>query len=297
MWDWVTREMMKPRTMPRSLPEYNFGRRLWVGIVVLNVILATAATALCAWAYLDDPASTRPVRGVLVAVPALWWVLVLTLWLTTLSRRRVTAEDIRRASATLPGGVLLRGSRLVPVMTLIAASATASTLTVFAVTVGGGWAVVFAVAAVLLLGPITSHLISLRQPRHLFLHPRGLGSATFHLDAEVSWDDIESIDYGVGVNNVMVLKVRVRPGAESYRERWRHPFSRTRGVIDVDPWALGLDGTLLWLALRLYRWEPSTREELRGDRVPNRLIDPHEATTPQHVSAPVLATFTPEGAS
>ena len=44
MWDWVTREMMKPKTMPRSLPEYNFGRRLWVGTVVLNVILATAAT-------------------------------------------------------------------------------------------------------------------------------------------------------------------------------------------------------------------------------------------------------------
>jgi hypothetical protein len=36
--------MKKPRTMPRSLPEYNFGRRLWVGIVVLNVILATVAT-------------------------------------------------------------------------------------------------------------------------------------------------------------------------------------------------------------------------------------------------------------
>ena len=97
------------------------------------------------------------------------------------------------------------------------------------------------------------------------------------------------------MNNVMVLKVGVRPDARSYRERWRHPFSRRRGVIDVDPAALGVDGTLLWLALRVYRLEPSTREELRGDRVPGRLLDPTEAvaTAPQHVSAPVLARFTP----
>ena len=283
--------------MPRSLLERNLGRPLWVGVVVLNVILAAAATVLCAWVYLDDTGSRGSMGGVLIAVPALWWVFALTLWLTTLSRRRVTAEEIRRASATAPGGVLVPGSKRVPVMTAVAAIAAASTLAVFAVTAGGGWGIMWALLAILLLGPIVSHLISLRQPRRLFLHPRGLGSATFHLDAEVNWDDIESIGYGVGMNNVMVLKVGVRPDARSYRERWRHPFSRKRGVIDVDPSALGLDGTLLWLALRLYRLEPSTRDELRGDRVPNRLLDAREAraTTPQHVSDPVLATFTPEG--
>lgn len=283
--------------MPRSALEYTLGRPLWASIVALNVILAAVATVVCAWGYLDDPASMRSMLGVLIAVPALWWVIALTLWFTTLSRRRVTAEEIRSTSATVPGGVLLPGSKRVPSMTLVAAIAAASTLTVFAVTAGGGWGFVWALFAVLLLGPIISHVISLGQPRRLFLHPKGLGSATFHLDAEVNWDDIESIGLGVGMNNVMVLKIGVRSDAPSYRERWRHPFSRRRGVIDVDPSALGLDGTLLWLALRLYRLEPSTRDELRGDRVPTRLLDASEAlaTTPQHVSGPVLAEFTPEG--
>ncbi len=284
--------------MPRSALEYAIGRPLWVAVVVLNLILAAVATVLCVWMYLHDTASMRPILGVLIAVPALWWVIAVTLWLTTLTRRRVSAEDISRASASVPGGILLPGSKLVPAMILVAALAAASTFAVAAVTVSGAWSVVWAVFAVLLLGPIVSHLISLRQPRRLFLHPRGLGSATFHLDAEVHWDDILSIDVGVGMNNSIVLKVAVRPGAVSYRERWRHPFSRRRGVIDVDPAALGVDGTLLWLALRLYRLEPSTREELRGDRVPIRLLDPRAAvaTTPQHVSAPVLSVFSPEGA-
>ncbi|MFJ4998762.1 hypothetical protein ACIP5T_11445 [Microbacterium sp. NPDC088619] len=290
--------MKQPRTMPRSALEYSIGRPLWVAVVVLNVILAAVATVLCVWTYLHDTASMRPILGVLIAVPALWWVIAVTLWLTTLSRRRVSAEDVSRASASVPGGILLPGSKLVPATTLVAALAAAATFAVAAVSVGGAWSVVWAVFAVLLLGPIVSHLISLRQPRRLFLHPRGLGSATFHLDAEVHWDDILSIDVGVGMNNSIVLKITVRPGAASYRERWRHPFSRRRGVIDVDPAALGVDGTLLWLALRLYRLEPSTREELRGDRVPIRLLDPREAvaTTPQHVSAPVLSVFSPEGA-
>lgn len=284
--------------MPRSALEYAIGRPLWVAVVVLNLILAAVATVLCVWMYLHDTASMRPILGVLIAVPALWWVIAVTLWLTTLTRRRVSAEDISRASASVPGGILLPGSKLVPAMILVAALAAASTFAVAAVTVSGAWSVVWAVFAVLLLGPVISHLISLRQPRRLFLHPRGLGSATFHLDAEVHWDDIQSIDVGVGMNNAIVLKVAVRPEAVSYRERWRHPFSRRRGVIDVDPAALGVDGTLLWLALRLYRLEPSTREELRGDRVPIRLLDPREAvaTTPQHVSAPVLSVFSPEGA-
>lgn len=284
--------------MPRSALDLTIGRPLWVAVVVLNLILAAVATVLCVWIYLHDTASMRPVLGVLIAVPALWWVITVTLWLTTLSRRRVSAEDISRASASVPGGILLPGSKLVPAMTLVAALAVASTFAVVAVTASGVWRVVWALLAVLLLGPIVSHLISLRQPRRLFLHPRGLGSATFHLDAEVHWDDILSIDVGVGMNNSMVLKVAVRPEALSYRERWRHPFSRRRGVIDVDPSALGVDGTLLWLALRLYRLEPSTREELRGDRVPGRLLDPREAvaTTPQHVRAPVLSVFSPEGA-
>lgn len=284
--------------MPRSALEYAIGRPLWVAVVVLNLILAAVATVLCVWVYLHDTASMRPILGVLIAVPALWWVIAVTLWLTTLTRRRVSAEDISRASASVPGGILLPGSKLVPAMILVAALAAASTFAVAAVTVSGAWSVVWAVFAVLLLGPVISHLISLRQPRRLFLHPRGLGSATFHLDAEVHWDDIQSIDVGVGMNNAIVLKVAVRPEAVSYRERWRHPFSRRRGVIDVDPAALGVDGTLLWLALRLYRLEPSTREELRGDRVPIRLLDPREAvaTTPQHVSAPVLSVFSPEGA-
>jgi hypothetical protein len=290
--------MKQPRTMPRSALEYAIGRPLWVAVVVLNLILAAVATVLCVWVYLHDTASMRPILGVLIAVPALWWVIAVTLWLTTLTRRRVSAEDISRASASVPGGILLPGSKLVPAMILVAALAAASTFAVAAVTVSGAWSVVWAVFAVLLLGPIVSHLISLRQSRRLFLHQRGLGSATFHLDAEVHWDDIQSIDVGVGMNNAIVLKVAVRPGAVSYRERWRHPFSRRRGVIDVDPAALGVDGTLLWLALRLYRLEPSTREELRGDRVPIRLLDPRAAvaTTPQHVSAPVLSVFSPEGA-
>lgn len=284
--------------MPRSALDLTIGRPLWVAVVVLNVILAAVATVLCVWTYLQDTASMRPILGVLIAVPALWWVIAVTLWLTTLTRRRVGSEDISRASASVPGGILLPGSKLVPAMILVAALAAASTFAVAAVTVGGAWSVVWAVLAVLLLGPIVSHLISLRQPRRLFLHPRGLGSATFHLDAEVHWDDIQSIDVGVGMNNSIVLKVAVRPGAVTYQERWRHPFSRRRGVIDVDPSALGVDGTLLWLALRLYRLDPSTREELRGDRVPVRLLDPREAvaTTPQHVSAPVLSVFSPEGA-
>ncbi len=279
--------------MPRSALEYSIGRPLWVAVVVLNVILAAIATVLCIWMYLQDTASMRPILGVLIAVPALWWVIAVTLWLTTLSRRRVSAEDISRASASVAGGILLPGSKLAPAMTLVAALAAASTFAVAAMTVRGAGSVVWAV-----FGPIVSHLISLRQPRRLFLHPRGLGSATFHLDAEVHWDDIQSIDVGVGMNNSMVLKVAVRPGAVSYRERWRHPFSRRRGVIDVDPSALGVDGTLLWLALRLYRLEPSMREELRGDRVPGRLLDARAAvaTTPQQVSAPVLSVFSPESA-
>lgn len=284
--------------MPRSALDYAIGRPLWVAVVVLNLILAAVATVLCVWMYLHDTASMRPILGVLIAVPALWWVIAVTLWLTTLTRRRVSAEDISRASASVPGGILLPGSKLVPAMILVAALAAASTFAVAAVTVSGAWSVVWAVFAVLLLGPVISHLISLRQPRRLFLHPRGLGSATFHLDAEVHWDEILSIDVGVGMNNSIVLKVAVRPGAVSNRERWRHPFSRRRGVIDVDPAALGVDGTLLWLALRLYQLEPSTREELRGDRVPIRLLDPRAAvaTSPQHVSAPVLSVFSPEGA-
>lgn len=290
--------MKKRRTMPRSLPEYNFGRPLWVAIVVLNLILAAAASSLCAWVYLHNVESMRPMLGVLIAVPALWWVIAVTLWLTTVSRRRVTAEDIRAASAEVSEGILLPGSKRVPVITLVAVIAMALTLIVFAVAADGGWGILWVLSAVLLLGPIISHLVSLRQPRRLFLHRRGLGSATFHLDAEVSWDDIESIEYGVGMNNVMMLKIGVRPGARTYKERWRHPFSRKRDVIDVDPAALGIDGTLLWLALRLYRLEPSTRDELGGDRVPPRLLDPRAAlaTIPQHVSAPVLAVFEPEAA-
>lgn len=284
--------------MPRTALEYAIGRPLWVGVVVLNVILAAAATLVCARAYPQDAASMQSILPVLVAVAALWWVFAVTLWLTTLPRRRVTADDIRRSSATVSGGILLSGSKLVPTMTMVSALAAVATFAVVAVTVSGGWRLLWAVLAVLLLGPVISHLISLRQPRRLFLHPRGLGSATFHLDAEVQWDDVQSIDVGVGMNNTMVLKVVVRPGAPSYRERWRHPLWRRRGVIDVDPSALGVDGTLLWLALRLYTLEPSTREELRGDRVPGRLLDAGEAlsTTPQHVSAPVLSVFGPEGA-
>lgn len=75
-------------------------------------------------------------------------------------------------------------------MTLVAALAAASTFAVVAATVSGVWRIVWALVAVLLLGPVVSHLISLRQPRRLFLHPRGLGSATFHLDAEVHWDAV-----------------------------------------------------------------------------------------------------------
>lgn len=232
--------------MPRSALEYSIGRPLWVVIVVSNVILAAVATSACAWAYLHDTGSMRSMLGVLIAVPSLWWVIVVTLWLTTLSHRRVSAEDISRASASVPGGILLPGSKLVPAMTVVAALAVASTFAVVAATVSGVWRIVWAMFAVLLLGPIVSHLISLRQPRRLFLHPRGLGSATFHLDAEVHWDDILSIDVGVGMNNSIVLKVAVRPVAASYRERWRHTFSRRRGVIDVDPAALGVDGTLLF---------------------------------------------------
>lgn len=283
--------------MPRIAIEYSIGRPLWVVVVVLNAILAAAATVLCVWVYLHDTGSLQSIVGVLIAIPSLWWVIAVTLGLTTFSRRRVTAEDIRRMSASVPGGILLRGSKLVPVMTMVSAIAVASTFAVVAVTVSGGWRIVWGLLAVLLLGPVISHLISVRQPRRLFLHPRGLGSATFHLDAEVHWDDIQSIDVGAGMNNSLVLKVGVRPDAASYRERWRHPFWRRRGVIDVDPSALGVDGTLLWLALRLYRLEPSARDELRGDRVPNRLLDAREAlaTTPQHVSDPVLAEFTPAG--
>lgn len=193
--------------MPRSALEYAIGRPLWVAVVVLNLILAAVATVLCVWMYLHDTASMRPILGVLIAVPALWWVIAVTLWLTTLTRRRVSAEDISRASASVPGGILLPGSKLVPAMILVAALAAASTFAVAAVTVSGAWSVVWAVFAVLLLGPVISHLISLRQ-------------------------------------------------------------------------------------------EPSTREELRGDRVPIRLLDPRAAvaTTPQHVSAPVLSVFSPEGA-
>lgn len=200
--------------MPRSALEYSIGRPLWVAVVVLNVILAAVATSACAWAYLHDTESMRSMIGVLIAVPSLWWVIAVTLWLTTLSRRRVSAEDISRASASVPGGILLPGSKLVPAMTLVAALAAASTFAVVAATVSGVWRVVWALVAVLLLGPVVSHLISLRQPRRLF-----------------------------------------------------------------------------------YVLEPSTREELRGDRVPTRLLDPREAlaTTPQHVSDPVLATFRPEG--
>lgn len=198
--------------MPRSALEYAIGRPLWVAVVVLNLILAAVATVLCVWMYLHDTASMRPILDVLIAVPALWWVIAVTLWPTTLTRRRVSAEDISRASASVPGGILLPGSKLVPAMILVAALAAASTFAVAAVTVSGAWSVVWAVFAVLLLGPVTSHLISLRQPRRLFLHPRGLGSATFHLDAEVHWDDIQSIDVGVGMNNSIVLKVAVRPG-------------------------------------------------------------------------------------
>ncbi len=162
--------------MPRSALEYSIGRPLWVAVVVLNVILAAvAASVLCVLMYLQDTASMRPILGVLIAVPALWWVIAVTLWLTTLSRRRVSAEDISRASASVPGGILLPGSKLVPAMTLVAALAAASTFVVAAVTVSGVWRIVWALFAVLLLGPIVSHLISLRQPRRLFLHPRGLG--------------------------------------------------------------------------------------------------------------------------
>lgn len=283
--------------MPRIAIEYSIGRPLWVVVVVLNAILAAAATVLCVWVYLHDTGSLQSIVGVLIAIPSLWWVIAVTLGLTTFSRRRVTAEDIRRMSASVPGGILLRGSKLVPVMTMVSAIAVASTFVVVAVTVSGVWRIVWALLAVLLLGPVISHLISMRQPRRLLLHPRGLGSATFHLDAEVHWDDIQSIVVGVGMNNTIVLKVGVRPDATSYRERSRHPFWRGRGVIDVDPSALGVDGTLLWLALRLYRLEPSARDELRGDRVPNRLLDAREAlaTTPQHVSDPVLAEFMPAG--
>lgn len=286
----------KPRTMPRSLAEYNYGYPLLVGIVLLNGLLAATATVLCAWAYLDDIESVRSVWGVLIAVPAMWWVMTLTLWVTTITRHRVTSEVIRRASAKLPAGVLLPGTKLVPMMTLVSGLAMASTLIVFAVTAGGVWGLVFTLLAVLLLGPIVSLIVSLQQPRRLFLHPRRLGSASFHLDAEVNWDDIDGIDYGVGMNHRMVLKVRVRHGSQSYQELWRHPFFRKRGVIDIDPSALGVDGTLLWLALRLYRCEPSARDELRGDRVPSRLHNAREAraTTPQYVSEPVLARFTPE---
>jgi hypothetical protein len=52
-------------------------------------------------------------------------------------------------------------------MILVAALAAASTFAVAAVTVSGAWSVVWAVFAVLLLGPIVSHLISLRQSRRL----------------------------------------------------------------------------------------------------------------------------------
>ncbi|MFJ4045840.1 hypothetical protein ACIPV2_08865 [Microbacterium sp. NPDC089987] len=291
--------MRKLSTMPRSFPEQSFGRALWVAIVVLNLLLAAVATVLCASALTQSVEHPHPLLGVLIAVPVMWWVMALTLLLTTMSRRRASATSIGEASATVPGGILLRGSRLVPSTTLAAAVAAALTLTVLAVTVHGGWRIVCALGALLLLGTIVSHVISLRHPRRLLLHPLGLGSATFHLDAEVRWDDIDSIDYGVGMNNVMVLRIGVRPGAPSYREQWRHPFFRRRGAIDVDPVALGIDGTLLWLALRLYRLEPSAREELRGGRVPERLIDARAAvaTTPEHVASPVLARFRPAPAA
>lgn len=68
--------MTKPTTMPRSLLEHTLGRPLWMGVVVLKMVLAAAATVLCAGGSLDGTGSMRSMQGVLIAVPALSWVTV-----------------------------------------------------------------------------------------------------------------------------------------------------------------------------------------------------------------------------
>ncbi|WP_157521051.1 hypothetical protein [Microbacterium sp. Leaf159] len=287
--------MRAPRPMPTTRLEALLGRHGAVVALWLSAALAVALSALLWGAALERPlaSSLASMVPILVSIPIVCWAFVVFQLVTTRVRRTGPAQ-ISAARDALPHGILIPGRRG-HTLALLAAVGTAAAFCVIAtVTTSGGWAIAWGSCAALCVIATVSTGIAAAHPRRLILHPNGLGSASFLSDAAVQWHDIETIEFTEGAAGMMVLRVHVAPTATSFESVWRHPFFRRKKSLDVEPLSLGIDGTLLWLALRLYATDPAARQELASGRTPARLFDPVTATAvPFAVAHPVIDVFRP----
>jgi len=199
------------------------------------------------------------------------------------------------SSVVRPGPVVLPGSRRA------VGSALASALVLFLLScvvawaASGGWRVFWVVVALLLVPVVVDHLFSVPHARRLVLTPQSVRAVSFRLDAEVAWDDIESIEWKQAMNGLMVARIMVKPGASSFIVHWKHPFLRRRNAIDVELLVLDLDPLLVMMALTLFECVPESRAELATGRIPERFfdIDHAVATVPLVLGTRWLRTFRP----
>ncbi|WP_181157418.1 hypothetical protein [Microbacterium sp. MYb62] len=287
--------MRAPRPMPTTRLEALLGRRGAAVALWLSAALTVAVSALLWGAVLERPlaSSLASMVPILVSIPIVCWAFVVFQFVTTRARRTGPAQ-ISAARDTLPHGILIPGRRGHTLALLAAVGTAAAFCVIAAVTTSGGWSITWGTAAALCVIATVSTGIAAAHPRRLILHPNGLGSASFLSDAAVQWHDIEAIEFTEGAAGMMVLRVHAAPTATSFESVWRHPFFRRKKSFDVEPLSLGIDGTLIWLALRLYATDPAARQELASGRAPARLFDPVTATAvPFAVAHPVIDVFRP----
>lgn len=285
----------RTRRMPGVVIEQIFGRPMALGVVLLNVVLAIAATVVCVGAVVEG--SLPAVTAVLIALPVLWWVFAAVLFVMVAYRPRVNPSRVAPIVGAAQQGVLITGRPSIARAVTCAATALAAFFIVVAVTVGGGWAVLWGALAVGALVAAVSSGIAASRPRELMLAPGGLGAASATSHAEVAWSDIAAVAPAQGYGSLIVLRVSVVPSAPSFRRRWKHPFFRARDSFDIEPTSLGLDGTLLLMGLLTYVTQPSVRAELAAGTLPGRLVDPAigRSATPMAVAEPILRVYEPRG--
>lgn len=287
--------MRAPRAMPTTRLEALLGRRGAAVALWLSAALTVAVSALLWGAALERPLATSlaSMVPILVSIPIVCWAFVVFQFVTTRGKRTGPAQ-ISAVRDAPPHGILIPGRRGHTLALFAAVGIATAFCVIAAVTTSGGWAVFWGACAALCLVATASTAIAAAHPRRLILHPNGLGSASFLSDAAVQWQDIETIEFTEGAAGMMVLRVHVAPTATSFESVWRHPFFRRKNSFDVEPLSLGIDGTLIWLALRLYATDPAARQELASGRAPARLFDPVTATAvPFAVAHPVIDVFRP----
>lgn len=249
-------------------------------------IFGLAVAGLLTWgAFSFAIAAPWPAVWTVVWVEAtvLWWAIYLVDMGMLFYRPRRTAQA---AVAAHKGEVVLPGSnRTVRWLFCVLAPLAALAATLLFV-VPFGWAVVCAVVLALTVFFTIALMLTLPHPRRLVLTHEGVRSTWIRGDAEVSWDQIDSIRLAQGSGGLMVARIQAQPAADSFVRHWRRPLSSRHSVVDVEPLALDLDPLLVFMALETYWHYPPARKELRSGRTPERLFSDRAAAD----SAPRQAT-------